>query len=176
MAEINDSFEYFTYEEYDKMLDLMLFNLYKNTYVSKEDIKQDLMIFILKLENKIKKHKINDLENVKGYIVHSLKRKTSNVCKQFFINMFKENHIDVMEYESFLITCDNNIEEDLVNKYYLEDLFEYYKVKEEDRLLLLQSRTGNTRNERHLLLKWLKRKIKGNDKWRISVDYEQKKI
>ena len=58
MAEINDSFEYFTYEEYDKMLDLMLFNLYKNTYVSKEDIKQDLMIFILKLENKIKKHKI----------------------------------------------------------------------------------------------------------------------
>ena len=101
MADINDSFEYFTYEEYDKMLDLMLFNLYKNTYISKEDIKQDLMIFILKLENKIKKYKINDLENVKGYIVYSLKRKTSNVCKQFFINMFKENHIDIMEYESF---------------------------------------------------------------------------
>ena len=167
MVEIGEDFTYFTYEEYDKMLDLMLFNIYKNTYVCKDDIKQDLMIFILKLEKKIKDKKIDNIENVKGYIVHSLKRKTSNVCKQFFINMFKENHIDIMEYESFLITCDNSIEEALVNKYYLEDLFEYYKVKEEDRLLLLQSRTGNTKNERYLLLKWLKRKINKNDRWRI---------
>ena len=167
MAEINDSFEYFTYEEYDKMLDLILFNLYKNTYVSKEDIKQDLMIFILKLEKKIKDKKIDNIDNVKGYIVHCLKMKTSNVCKKFFSDMIKNNFIDIMEYESYLVNCDNNIEEALVNKYYLEDLFEYYKVKEEDRLLLLQSRTGNTKNERYLLLKWLKRKINKNDRWRI---------
>ena len=31
MVEIGEDFTYFTYEEYDKMLDLMLFNLYKNT-------------------------------------------------------------------------------------------------------------------------------------------------
>ena len=168
MAEINDSFEYFTYEEYDKMLDLMLFNLYKNTYVSKEDIKQDLMIFILKLEKKIKDKKIDNIDNVKGYIVHCLKMKTSNVCKKFFSDMIKNNFIDIMEYESYLVNCDNiNVERDLVNKQYLNDLFEYYQVKEEDRLLLLQSRTGNTKNERYLLLKWLKRKINKNDRWRI---------
>lgn len=168
MAEINDSFEYFTYEEYDKMLDLILFNLYKNTYVSKEDIKQDLMIFILKLEKKIKDKKIDNIDNVKGYIVHCLKMKTSNVCKKFFSDMIKNNFIDIMEYESYLVNCDNiNVERDLVNKQYLNDLFEYYQVKEEDRLLLLQSRTGNTKNERYLLLKWLKRKINKNDRWRI---------
>ena len=93
--------------------------------------------------------------------------KTSNVCKKFFSDMIKNNFIDIMEYESYLVNCDNSIEEALVNKYYLEDLFEYYKVKEEDRLLLLQSRTGNTKNERYLLLKWLKRKINKNDRWRI---------
>ena len=167
MVEIGEDFNYFTYEEYDKMLDLMLFNLYKNTYVCKDDIKQDLMIFILKLEKKIKDKKIDNIDNVKGYIVHCLKMKTSNVCKKFFSDMIKNNFIDIMEYESYLVNCDNSIEEALVNKYYLEDLFEYYKVKEEDRLLLLQSRTGNTKNERYLLLKWLKRKINKNDKWRI---------
>ena len=167
MVDIGEDFTYFTYEEYDKMLDLMLFNIYKNTYVCKDDIKQDLMIFILKLEKKIKDKKIDNIDNVKGYIVHCLKMKTSNVCKKFFSDMIKNNFIDIMEYESYLVNCDNSIEEALVNKYYLEDLFEYYKVKEEDRLLLLQSRTGNTKNERYLLLKWLKRKINKNDRWRI---------
>ena len=168
MIEVEKDFTYFTYEEYDKMLDLMLFNLYKNTYVCKDDIKQDLMIFILKLEKKIRDKKIDNLDNVKGYIVHCLKMKTSNVCKKFFSDMIKNNFIDIMEYESYLVNCDNiNVERDLVNKQYLNDLFEYYQVKEEDRLLLLQSRNNNTRNERHLLLKWLKRKINKNDRWRI---------
>ena len=89
MVEIGEDFTYFTYEEYDKMLDLMLFNLYKNTYVCKDDIKQDLMIFILKLEKKIKDKKIDNIDNVKGYIVHCLKMKTSNVCKKFFSDMIK---------------------------------------------------------------------------------------
>ena len=168
MVETGEDFTYFTYEEYDKMLDLMLFNLYKNTYVCKDDIKQDLMIFILKLEKKIKDKKIDNIDNVKGYIVHCLKMKTNNVCKKFFSDMIKNNFIDIMEYESYLVNCDNiNVERDLVNKQYLNDLFEYYQVKEEDRLLLLQSRNNNTRNERHLLLKWLKRKINKNDRWRI---------
>lgn len=169
MVETGEDFTYFTYEEYDKMLDLMLFNLYKNTYVCKDDIKQDLMIFILKLEKKIKDKKIDNIDNVKGYIVHCLKMKTNNVCKKFFSDMIKNNFIDIMEYESYLVNCDNiNVERDLVNKQYLNDLFEYYQVKEEDRLLLLQSRNNNTRNERHLLLKWLKRKINKNDRWKLE--------
>ena len=168
MVEIGEDFTYFTYEEYDKMLDLMLFNLYKNTYVCKDDIKQDLMIFILKLEKKIKDKKIDNIDNVKGYIVHCLKMKTINVCKKFFSDMIKNNFIDIMEYESYLVNCDNiNVERDLVNKQYLNDLFEYYQVKEEDRLLLLHSRSNTTKNERYLLLKWLKRKINKNDRWRI---------
>ena len=169
MVETGEDFTYFTYEEYDKMLDLMLFNLHKNTYVCKDDIKQDLMIFILKLEKKIKDKKIDNIDNVKGYIVHCLKMKTNNVCKKFFSDMIKNNFIDIMEYESYLVNCDNiNVERDLVNKQYLNDLFEYYQVKEEDRLLLLQSRNNNTRNERHLLLKWLKRKINKNDRWKLE--------
>ena len=169
MVETGEDFTHFTYEEYDKMLDLMLFNLYKNTYVCKDDIKQDLMIFILKLEKKIKDKKIDNIDNVKGYIVHCLKMKTNNVCKKFFSDMIKNNFIDIMEYESYLVNCDNiNVERDLVNKQYLNDLFEYYQVKEEDRLLLLQSRNNNTRNERHLLLKWLKRKINKNDRWKLE--------
>ena len=93
-------FTYFTYEEYDKMLDLMLFNLYKNTYVCKDDIKQDLMIFILKLEKKIKDKKIDNIDNVKGYIVHCLKMKTSNVCKKFFSDMIKNNFIDIVHMDT----------------------------------------------------------------------------
>ena len=60
MSNTGEDFTHFTYEEYDKMLDLTLFNLYKNTYVCKDDIKQDLMIFILKLEKKIKDKKIEN--------------------------------------------------------------------------------------------------------------------
>ena len=169
MVETGEDFTYFTYEEYDKMLDLMLFNLYKNTYVCKDDIKQDLMIFILKLEKKIRDKKVDNLDNVKGYIVHCLKMKTSNVCKKFFSDMIKNNLIDIMEYESYLVNCDNiNVERDLVNKQYLNDLFEYYQVKEEDRLLLLHSRSNTTKNERYLLLKWLKRKINKNDRWKLE--------
>ena len=119
-----------TLEHIRLLEDLILFNLYKNTYVSKEDIKQDLMIFILKLEKKIKDKKIDNIDNVKGYIVHCLKMKTSNVCKKFFSDMIKNNFIDIMEYESYLVNCDNiNVERDLVNKQYLNDLFEYYQVK-----------------------------------------------
>ena len=169
MVETGEDFTHFTYEEYDKMLDLMLFNLYKNTYVCKDDIKQDLMIFILKLEKKIKDKKIDNIDNVKGYIVHCLKMKTNNVCKKFFSDMIKNNFIDIMEYESYLVNCDNiNVERDLVNKQYLNDLFEYYQVKEEDRLLLLHSRSNTTKNERYLLLKWLKRKINKNDRWKLE--------
>ena len=40
-------FTYFTYEEYDKMLDLMLYNIYRNTFIDKDDLKQDLIIFII---------------------------------------------------------------------------------------------------------------------------------
>ena len=63
---------------------------------------------------------------------------------------------------------------DLINKYYLDDLFEYYKVKEEDRLLLLQSRNNNNKNERYLLLRWLKRKVTklDKDKWKLENKVE----
>ena len=91
-----------------------------------------------------------------------------------YVDIEQAAHLSYMEQfgvdldpDKFIFVQPNSIEEALVNKYYLEDLFEYYKVKEEDRLLLLQSRTGNTKNERYLLLKWLKRKINKNDRWRI---------
>ena len=121
------------------------------------------------MKKKIKDKKIDNIDNVKGYIVHCLKMKTNNVCKKLFSDMIKNNFIDIMEYESYLVNCDNiNVERDLVNKQYLNDLFEYYQVKEEDRLLLLHSRSNTTKNERYLLLKWLKRKVRKNDKWKLE--------
>ena len=51
-------FTYFTYEEYDKMLDLMLYNIYKNTFIDKDDLKQELIIFIMRLEKKILQEKM----------------------------------------------------------------------------------------------------------------------
>ena len=168
MEEINDSFEYFTYEEYDKMLDLMLFNLYKNTYVSKEDIKQELIMFIMKLENKIINREEN-IDNIKGFIVHSLKMKTRNITKEFFEKMKKENNVSINLIEE-VISDEEDIEEYLVTKYYLESLFEYYQVLEEDRNLLLGIRDNDYRNERYLLLRWLKKKVTkfDKDKWKLE--------
>ena len=65
-------FIYFTYEEYDKMLDLMLYNIWKKTFIDKEDLKQDLIIFILRFEKRIQKYKEDRIDNIKGqcfYIV-----------------------------------------------------------------------------------------------------------
>lgn len=168
MVEIGEDFTYFTYDEYSKMLDLMLFNLHKNTYISKEDIKQDLMIFILKLEYKIKKYKINSLNNIKGYIVVSLKRKVSDICKHLFKKFSIENYLDIMEYEYNVDLENDNLEEEILNKIYLNELFEYYEISKNSKLLLFQNRSNYNRNERYLLLKWIRRRVKRNEKWRLK--------
>lgn len=166
-------FIYFTYEEYDKMLDLMLYSVWKKTFIDKEDLKQDLIIFILRFEKKIKRFKEDNIDNIKGYIVHSLKMKTANIVKDFFKRMRENNTLDLTEYEE-IISSHFDTEDYIVNKSYIKDLFDYYEVEKEDRLLLLGLRENNYRNERYLLQRWLKKRVQNFDKnkWKLdrSVD------
>lgn len=166
---LND-FRYFTYEEYDKMIDLMLYNVWKNTYISKEDIKQNLFIYIFNLETKIYEKRYGHINNIKGYIVHSLKFKTRTMVKDMFEKFKKEQHIDLVEYgETVEDTSLSNLEQKLVDKIYIKELLDYYEVLEEDRKVLLTDMKLRRRNERYLLNRWLKRKIsKEYDKWRIN--------
>ena len=161
-------FTYFTYEEYDKMLDLMLYNIYRNTFIDKDDLKQDLIMFIMKLEKKIFV-KEKDIDNIKGYIVHCLKMKTRTLAKEFFERLKKENSssLDIIDD---VVSDNSDIENYIVNKSYINDLFNYYKISEDDRNLLLWNRPNNRRNERYILNRRLKNNVlkKDKEKWKIE--------
>lgn len=161
-------FTYFTYEEYDKMLDTMLYNIYKNTFVDKDDLKQDLIMFIMRLEKKIFARE-DEIDNIKGYIVHCVKMKTRTLAKEFFERLKKENSssLDIIDD----VVSDNlDIENYIVNKSYINDLFDYYKISEDDRNLLLWNRPNNRRNERFILNRRLKNNVlkKDKEKWKIK--------
>ena len=161
-------FTYFTYEEYDKMLDTMLYNIYKNTFVDKDDLKQDLIIFIMRLEKKIFARE-DEIDNIKGYIVHCVKMKTRTLAKEFFERLKKENSssLDIIDD----VVSDNfDVENYIVNKSYINDLFDYYKISEDDRNLLLWNRPNNRRNERFILNRRLKNNVlkKDKEKWKIK--------
>lgn len=161
-------FTYFTYEEYDKMLDLMLYNIYRNTFIDKDDLKQDLIMFIMRLEKKIFV-KEKDIDNIKGYIVHCVKMKTRTLAKEFFERLKKENSssLDIIDD---VVSDNSDIENYIVNKSYINDLFNYYKISEDDRNLLLWNRPNNRRNERYILNRRLKNNVlkKDKEKWKIE--------
>lgn len=163
---MSNDFIYFTYEEYDKLMDVMLYNIWKNTYISKEDLKQNLFIFIFNLESKIK-NKENIL-NIKGYIIHCLRQKIRNVAKEYFKKITERVTIDVLDLEDILIS-DSNVENYIVNKIYIENLFDYYDISEDERKLLLYDRDNHYRNERFVLSRRLKNKMlrEKDKKWRV---------
>ena len=160
----NEEFKFFTYEEYNKILDYLLFNVWKKTYIDIEDLKQDLFIFIVRLENKISKN-IDNIRNPQGYIMHCLKFKTKEVVKNFF-KIVSEDKLDLLRYEE-IIPSDLEIENKIVNKLFLEEIFKHYNLKKEDIDLLLGKRDNAFRNERYLLNRFLKKniKIKEKEKW-----------
>lgn len=163
---MSNDFIYFTYEEYDKLMDIMLYNVWKNTYISKEDLKQNLFIFIFNLESKIK-NKENIL-NIKGYIIYCLRQKIRNVAKEYFKKITERVTIDVLDLEDILIS-DSNVENYIVNKIYIENLFDYYDISEDERKLLLYDRDNHYRNERFVLSRRLKNKMlrEKDKKWRV---------
>lgn len=163
---MSDDFLYFTYEEYDKLMDMMLYNIWKNTYISKEDLKQNLFIFIFNLESRIKNR--DNILNVKGYIVHCLKQKIRNVAKEYFKKITERVTIDVLDLEDILIS-DSNVENYIVNKIYIDNLFDYYDISEDERKLLLYDRDNYYRNERFVLSRRLKNKMlrEKDGKWEV---------
>ena len=146
----------------------MLYNVWKNTYISKEDLKQNLFIFLFNLEKKVENKK--DILNVQGYIVHCLKQKIRNVTKDFFKKISERVNVDIEEIEDTLIS-DYDIEEYIVNKIYVENLFEYYDISEDERELLLYERDINHRNERYILSRRLKNKVTKTEKEKWGVQF-----
>lgn len=163
---MSEGFIYFTYEEYDRLINIMLYNVWKNTYISKEDLKQNLFIFLFNLENKVKNKK--NILNIKGYVVHCLKQKIRNVAKDYFKKITDKVNIDINDIEDYLIS-DNNIENYIINKIYIENLFEYYNISEEDKKLLLYKRDNSFRNERYLINRKLKNKVTKTEKEKWGV-------
>ena len=163
---MSNDFIYFTYEEYDKLMDIMLYNVWKNTYISKEDLKQNLFIFIFNLESRVKNR--DNILNVKGYIVHCLKQKIRNVAKEYFKKITERVTIDVLDLEDILIS-DSNVENYIINKIYIENLFDYYDISEDEKKLLLYDRDNYYRNERFVLNRRLKNKIlrEKDKKWKV---------
>lgn len=162
---MND-FKYFTYEEYNNLMNMMLYNVWKNTFINKEDLKQNLFIFIMKLENKIKEK--DNILNIQGYIVHCLKQKVRLVTKEFFKKIIEKSNINIESLEDN-ITSDNSIEDYIINKVYIESLFDYYDIPKEEQKLLLFERDNGFRNERYLANRKLKRIMfkNGTQKWRV---------
>lgn len=162
---MND-FKYFTYEEYNNLMDMMLYNVWKNTYINKEDLKQNLFIFIIKLENKIKDK--DNILNVQGYIVHCLKQKVRLVTKDFFKKIIEKSNIDIENLEDNIIS-DSDIEDYIINKVYVENLFDYYDISKEEQKLLLFERDNKFRNERYLANRKLKNVMfrNGTQRWRV---------
>ena len=120
-------------------MDMMLYNVWKNTFINKEDLKQNLFIFILKLENKLKEK--DNILNIQGYIVHCLKQKVRLITKEFFKKIIEKSNIDIESLE-YNIASDNNIEDYIINKVYIENLFDYYDIpkRSEEHTSELQSR------------------------------------
>ena len=46
-------FKIFTYEEYEEIFNYLLSDIRDNTVVSKEDIKQEILIYLLRKEEKV---------------------------------------------------------------------------------------------------------------------------
>lgn len=159
-------FKYFTYEEYSDLMDMMLYTVWKNTYINKEDLKQNLFIFVIKLENKLKEK--DNILNVQGYIVQCLRQKVRLVTKDFFKKIIEKSNIDIESLEDN-ITSDSDIEDYIINKVYVESLFDYYDISEEEQKLLLFKRDNNFRNERYLANRKLKKIMfkNGMKKWRV---------
>ena len=145
---------------------MMLYTVWKNTYINKEDLKQNLFIFVIKLENKLKEK--DNILNVQGYIVQCLRQKVRLVTKDFFKKIIEKSNIDIESLEDN-ITSDSDIEDYIINKVYVESLFDYYDISEEEQKLLLFKRDNNFRNERYLANRKLKKIMfkNGMKKWRV---------
>ena len=97
--------------------------------------------------------------------MYCLKFKTKEVVKNFF-KIVSEDKLDLLGYEE-IIPSDLEIENKIVNKLFLEEIFKHYNLKKEDIDLLLGKRDNAFRNERYLLNRFLKKniKIKEKEKW-----------
>ena len=113
-------FKIFTYEEYEEIFNYLLSDIRDNTVVSKEDIKQEILIYLLRKEEKVFNN--NSIENKRGYIVQLLKNYLKTLKGKFIYNNI--NHYDIDDY-SEVLTEDIHYENSLINDIVIDDTTKY---------------------------------------------------
>ena len=113
-------FKIFTYEEYEEIFNYLLSDIRDNTVVSKEDIKQEILIYLLRKEEKVFNN--NSIENKRGYIVQLLKNHLKTLKGKFIYNNI--NHYDIDDY-SEVLTEDIHYENSLINDIVIDDTTKY---------------------------------------------------
>ena len=145
-------FKIFTYEEYEEIFNYLLSDIRDNTVVSKEDIKQEILIYLLRKEEKVFNN--NSIENKRGYIVQLLKNYLKTLKGKFIYNNI--NHYDIDDY-SEVLTEDIHYENSLINDIVIDDtLVEFLNNKEKSILL---DKVEYNRYKKYRIYSKLKRKL-----------------
>ena len=145
-------FKIFTYEEYEEIFNYLLSDIRDNTVVSKEDIKQEILIYLLRKEEKVFNN--NSIENKRGYIVQLLKNHLKTLKGKFIYNNI--NHYDIDDY-SEVLTEDIHYENSLINDIVIDDtLVEFLNNKEKSILL---DKVECDRYKKYRIYSKLKRKL-----------------
>ena len=145
-------FKIFTYEEYEEIFNYLLSDIRDNTVVSKEDIKQEILIYLLRKEEKVFNN--NSIENKRGYIVQLLKNYLKTLKGKFIYNNI--NHYDIDDY-SEVLTEDIHYENSLINDIVIDDTLGEF-LNNKDKSILLDKVECN-RYKKYRIYNKLKRKL-----------------
>ena len=153
----NSDFIFNTYGKYNEIIDKLIYSLRDNTYIDKEDIKQDILIDILKEEQKLQEKGTDNIKNIDAYFYCVIRNKVRNEIKKTFKKFDTEKAYDDEYFD--------NIEED----YQLDDIInyktEFNKLSEDCNLsdyeidILLERRNKKSKNEKSNIIRKIKRKL-----------------
>lgn len=147
-------FRYFDYEFYDNFLNKIIRGFHSNTVVSREDIKQDMFLEILNIEEYVYNRK-DRVNNEKNFIKFLIVKRLKNVINKAYRTINNNsNNIEITELAEYLSDDNENL---LNSKIILNDLLERVKLSEDEINLLLGKRIENKRNERQKLLKKIRK-------------------
>ena len=83
-----------TYGKYNEIIDKLIYSLRDNTYIDKEDIKQDILIDILKEEQKLQEKGTDNIKNIDAYFYCVIRNKVRNEIKKTFKKFDTEKAYD----------------------------------------------------------------------------------
>jgi len=150
-------FKYFDYEFYNSYLDKILWSNTKETLICNEDIKQNMFIYIIEMEDYIDRKGVENISHLENYVKFLLKNRVRNEMKKLYKDM---NHvkIDIDSLESELIdeAQDENI---LCDKILLNDILNSVNITEKEKNILLDKDFKEYRNQKYNILKKIRRRL-----------------